>query len=103
MSVVPIVGPRRGGPPWRGAAAVGHPPERIAVSVRNDQGTGRPDTKMSRWNDATEPSPNRARSVAHRRVQRKANKKRRQRDRTAAAASRFDDPADRDSAEEATR
>lgn len=73
------------------------------MSVRNNQGTGRRDRKMSRWDDDTKRARFGTGSLAHERVQRKANKKRRQRDRSAAADSRFDDLADRDSPGEEAR
>lgn len=52
---------------------------------RDNQGTGRPDTKMSRWDDETKRARFGAGTPQRQRVQAQANAKRRQRDRASVA------------------
>ena len=55
------------------------------MSARTDQGTGRPDAKMSRSEDPVKRARFGEGTKARRRVQAKANAKRRQRDRDSTA------------------
>lgn len=50
--------------------------------AREDQGTGRPDTKMSRWDDGVKRARFGVGTPQRQRVQAQANTKRRQRDRS---------------------
>lgn len=60
---------------------------------RDDQGTGRPDTKMSRWDDGVKRTRFGSGTPQRQRVQAQANAKRRQRDRASVAAGADDDLA----------
>ncbi len=57
------------------------------MASRNHRGTGRPDTKMSQWDDEVKRARFGGGSKMRRRVQAKANTKRRQRDRSISADS----------------
>lgn len=50
---------------------------------RDDQGTGRPDTKMSQWDDRVKRARFGTGTAQHQRVQAQANAKRRRRDKAA--------------------
>lgn len=52
------------------------------MPTRDDRGTGRPDYKMSRWDDEVKRARFGTGTTQRQRVQAKANAKRRQRDRT---------------------
>lgn len=54
------------------------------MAARDEQGTGRPDAKMTRSEDDQKRARFGTGSAAHQGVQKKANAKRRQRDRSAA-------------------
>lgn len=52
----------------------------MKMAGRNDRGTGRPDTKMSQWDDKEKRARFGVGTKLHQRVQAKANTRRRQRD-----------------------
>lgn len=64
------------------------------MAARNDRGTGRPDYKMSRWDDALKRARFGTGTTQRQRVQAKANARRRQRDRASVVEGQLEGDQD---------